>query len=78
MHALSDAPQSGPVQVIRLDAPLRHSRAVDETAEDLVRHAHHALVFADCDAELDRLPVRIPAGVLGKRENMAASAGSSR
>ena len=52
----------------RLQAALGCDRAVDTAPEDLARHSDDALVFAETDAELDYLPIGIPAGVLGKAE----------
>jgi hypothetical protein len=47
------------VQVVGFDAALGRHRTVDEAAEHLPRDAYHPLVFADADAELDRLSVRV-------------------
>jgi hypothetical protein len=48
----------GPLEVVGLDAPLRGGSLGDPD---------HATVLADLDAELHRLPLGIPAGVLGGR-----------
>ena len=53
-------------RVRRLDAPLGGGRLREQP---LLEHApgdrDHAVVLADLDTELHRLPVGIPAGVLG-------------
>jgi hypothetical protein len=38
--------------------------------EDTPGNAHHALIFADTDAELDHRALGIPTGVRGKRKNI--------
>jgi hypothetical protein len=40
---------------------------VSKALEYSPRHPHHTAVLADLDPELHRLPVGIPAGVLGVR-----------
>jgi hypothetical protein len=49
--------------------------AIKEALEGIARYSNDALVLADPDAELDRLPVAVPVRVLGKPKNMAQLAG---
>src|SRR5258707_591908 len=54
--------------VLRVILPTPSWSAVDKAPEDLAGDADEPLIFADTDAELDRLQIGIPAGVLGKAE----------
>jgi hypothetical protein len=53
---------------VRLDcSPLRGGLLRQEPLEHPPLDPHHAAVLADLDAELHRLPLGVPAGVLGER-----------
>ncbi len=56
------------MEVVSLDAPLGRDGAVDKPAEQGPRNADDALILTYADAELDDLPVGVPAGILGKAE----------
>jgi hypothetical protein len=58
----------GPLEVVRLDAPLGGGPLREQALE----HPDHAVVLADLDPEFHRLAFGIPAGVLGKVKNMGA------
>jgi hypothetical protein len=60
--------ETGPPEVVSLQAAFRGHRAIEQALKDLARHARHALVFTNADAELDRLPIGVPAHVLGEDE----------
>jgi len=60
--------EMGPLEVVSLDAPLGRDGAVDKPAEQGPRNADDALILTYADAELDDLPVGVPAGILGKAE----------
>jgi hypothetical protein len=63
---LGDALEPGPLEIISLDAPLGRGALREQPLEHPPRHPDHAMVLADLDPELHRLPLGIPAGVLGE------------
>ncbi|HMD62594.1 MAG TPA: GYD domain-containing protein [Stellaceae bacterium] len=70
---LGDALEPGSLQVVGLDAALGGGPLGQETLEHPPRHTNETAVLADLDPELHRLPFGIPAGVVGKGEEHAAS-----
>jgi hypothetical protein len=60
--------EAGLLEVVSLDAAFGCNAAVDKSAERVPRNADDALILAYADAELDRLPIGVPPGILGKAE----------
>jgi len=59
--------------MVGFNAPLRGRRLQQKSLEDATWHPHHTSVLADFDAELHRLPLRIPACILGEGEEHSRS-----
>jgi hypothetical protein len=66
--ALGNQLKPGSLQVLRLKAFLRGDGAINEAPENTARHADHALVLADADAEFDGPEVRVSPRILSKAE----------
>ena len=61
---LGDALEPGTLEIVGLDAPLRRRSFGQKTLEHPPRNPDHTTVLPNLDAELHRLPLGIPAGVL--------------
>ena len=57
-----------PVQVIGFEAAFGREGFQQQNLEHAPGNPHHALIFADADAELDSVPVGVPPGVGRKSE----------
>jgi hypothetical protein len=66
--ALGDEFEPGPVKVIGFQAPLGCWGLIEQGLEHAPGDTHHAFILADADAELDGVPVGVPAGVGRKAE----------
>ena len=56
---LSDEFEPGPVEVIGFEAPFKRAGFRKQDLEDAPGNPHNALIFADADAELDVLTIRV-------------------
>ena len=59
--------------MVCLQAALWGNRAIEQALKDPARHARHALVFTNADAELDRLTASFQRASSGKLKNIVPS-----
>jgi hypothetical protein len=69
--ALDDKLEAGSMQMVRLRAFLGRHGAIDVAPEDIARHADHALVLADADANSTAGRSGFHRASSGKLKNMA-------
>jgi hypothetical protein len=62
--------EPGPVKVVGFEAPLRREGLRNQDLEDAPGNAHHSLIFADTNAELDHRASGFHRASGGKRKNM--------
>jgi hypothetical protein len=60
---LGDEFEPGSIKMVGFKAPFRRGGLRNQDLEDTPGNTHHALIFADADAELDDGSVRVPPGV---------------
>ena len=63
--SFGNALEPGPLSVAGFNTPLWGGPLGEQPLEHAPRHSNHAAVLADLDPELHRLPLGLPAGVLG-------------
>ena len=56
------------LQVVRFNATLGRGAFGQQALEHTPKYPHHVVVLANFNAELDSLPLGIPASVIGKGE----------
>jgi hypothetical protein len=65
---LGDQFEPGSVEMVGFEAAFRRGGFWKQDLEHAPGNAHHGLVLAHPDAELDAIPVGVPPGVWGKAE----------
>jgi len=66
--ALGDEVEPGPMKMVGFEAAFRRGGLWKQDLENAPGNAHHALILAYPDAELDGVPVGVPPGIWREAE----------